>query len=134
MRRFLCAASAAAIVTLTGCGSDEPELECVDVQAAVADTITEGANEYAIEPTGRLGAVKSPQMEDAYIVAMEFHVEGVEDADVGVWALPNLDGSGPVMSVDALADGFTDWPNEINGHAFDVTEPGVEDAKLCLEQ
>lgn len=136
MRLTTCAVIVGLALILSACGSapagQTGGADCAKVAAEVADTITEGANGTPITPTGKLGAVKSPEMKDAYIVAMEFTVGGGSDPEVGVWSLPNVDGSGPVFAVDAFAAQFTDWPNEIDGHEFSVTEPGVDDAKACL--
>lgn len=83
-------------------------------------------------------AVRSHERANVTIIAMRF----TEDASPGeslegVWAvggdLADYPGIGPWLSIDAIADLYSDFPNEMNGESFDITEDGAAEALACLE-
>ena len=135
MANLRAAAAVLLLLALTGCsgarGGDDRE--CYDVTPELMAAIAEGANEIPITPIDA-AAVKSENFDDAYIVAMSFTVAGVDDPQVGVWAVATLEPPyAPFLAVDGFAHEFTVWPNEINGDELTVTEDGVTEAKACLE-
>ncbi|GAA1790993.1 hypothetical protein [Leucobacter iarius] len=108
---------------------------CIEVPAAVKSAIAEGANGAAITP-GAAGAVKSKAMNDVTIVAMEFTTPDGETSK-GVWGVGGdlasaAEAGGTIVAIDGFAGQFTDWPKQINGHTFDVTEDGADEALACL--
>lgn len=114
---------------------------CLEVDAALMDTLAEGANMTPIEPV----AAAAVQVDDftevhpegSYLVAMEFSSIDIADGGtkVGVWAVDSLDDgeASPILAVDPVADLFTDWPTEVYGVRFTGDEPGVDDARACLD-
>lgn len=135
--KFTPLAVAALVVLLTGCSPSKGDgRDCIEVPEDAKSMIAEGANKLAISP-GAAGAVKSKTFKDVTIVAMDFTAPDGASA-TGVWAVSgNLhDGRAVnvVMSVDAMAAEFTDWPNKVNGRELDVTEDGVTEAKACLSR
>lgn len=127
--RLTVAAAAAVLLTLTACGSDEPAADCIDA-AATGDRIAEGANDIPITPV----ETKAVQSEDSdvYYVAMTFTLDGVDDEEsTGVWTTNDLE-NGSILSVDALAKQFTDWPDA--EQAFDISYPndGTKAAESCI--
>lgn len=120
---------------LAGCSSTPAGdgRDCLEVPAGIAEQIAEGSNDFPIEPTG-IAAVRSEAMADANIVAMSF-VWPDGESDQGVWSiLGTLDDPGMTLAVDATAATVTDWPNQIDGHTFDITEDGATEALACLDQ
>ncbi len=129
---FLTAAALFATTSLAGCssGPSGDGRDCLTVPDAVVERIADGANNQEITPTGA-GAVRSESFEDATIVALAFSVDG--DEETGVWAVAGtLDDPGSILSIDAVAAVVTDWPNEMNGTKFDITEDGAAEALDCL--
>jgi hypothetical protein len=59
-------------------------------------------------------AVKSPDLENVYFVAMQFKVSGVAETQMGVWAVSKsvkADTHGRIMAVDGSARRVTGWPH-----------------------
>lgn len=139
MRKTLIAVTALALAASTSAcagGSGGDDRECLPVSAEVMATLAEGSNEYPITPVAA-AAVESKTREGVTVIAMTF----TEDADpaeqqVGVWAvggdLAEYPGIGPWLSIDAIADLYSDYPNEMNGEKFSVTEDGAAEAIACL--
>lgn len=136
MRTAAAAVIAASIIVLAGCagGGDAGDgRDCHDVDPEIMAAIAEGANDVAITPVAA-AAVESDSFTDAYIVAMSFTAPGVDDSEVGVWAVASLEPPGaPFLAVDGFAHQFTDWPNEIRGEKLTASEDGVTEAKACLD-
>lgn len=127
-------ALAGVLMSVAACSSaaPEPEAECLAVDASVGARIAEGASGVALTP-GELAAVKSPDMSDAYLVAMTFDAAG-GDTETGVWAVTDLtDAATSILAVDGMAQSFTVWPGTLEGQALSITEPGASDAIACLE-
>lgn len=127
------AAAVALIASISACsgGSDGDGRECLTVPDGIAERIAEGASAAPIEPVA-IAAVRSEAFEDANIVAMRFTTSDGEDAE-GVWAIGgSLDDPGVTLSIDAVAATVTDWPNQMDGEEFSITEDGAAEAKACL--
>ena len=108
MKRVI-GAGAASVLLLSGCGGG-PDPDCVEVGRDVAQGILDGANGsgLAIYPnTG--GAIKSEN--DVWWVSFMADLDDGGDRVEATWLLGNIDPvEGPVMSVDAFASEWTDWP------------------------
>lgn len=81
----------------------------------------------------RAAAVKSPDFEKVYFIAVEFSAPGV-DKQTGVFASNALtDGGGMLMAVDGIAKQFTVWPDaDKTQAAISSADPAVDAAKACL--
>lgn len=124
---------------LTACGGgstvgDEGAagVDCLDVRPAVGKAIAKGASGVKIQP-GDVAAIRSPDFDEVYFIAMRFGADGGEDA-VGVWASNSLTpGGGLMMSVDGYAKQFTEWPDASKTDAaISGADPSIKDAKSCL--
>lgn len=138
--------SLAAVIAISGCASgsdgqseessaagDAPPGECRGVPADTVDSIVEGANQYTITPESS-AAVSSGVDEFPDLVAIRFTSEGnTTEPVVGVWAT-TIDGPGMIMSANAVADLFTDWPAESTIATWGEDHPGVMAAKGCLDE
>ena len=105
---------------------------CVDIPASTVEQIASGANDTPITITNAAG-VPHPTEPDYYFVAANFTTPGIDKPETGVWMVKGLEGSGITLAADGMAQQFTDWPGQMNGHTFNVTEPGVKEAKACLK-
>ncbi|MGO1543046.1 MAG: hypothetical protein ACTHXA_01765 [Gulosibacter sp.] len=118
------------VLTLTGC-SNASEVECASPPADAGERIADGANDFPIE-AGVTAAVMHPTEADVMIIAMDFTlIDGTEAT--GVWGYIDRGGSVTILAIDGVAQAATDWPGQMNGHEFSVTEPGVSDALACLD-
>lgn len=122
-------------VLMAGCsgssGAEGVGRECLVVPDEIAERIAEGANAAPIEPMA-IAAVRSETFEDANIVAMSFTMADGEE-ETGVWAISgSLDDPGVTLSIDAIAATVTDWPDEMNGEEFSISEDGAAEALDCL--
>lgn len=124
----------AAAMVLAGCsgGSQGDGRDCITVSQSLMSQIASGANNIRITPV-KAAAVRSKSFKEVYIVAMSVRIAGVEDPETGVWGVTDLmAGHGSTVAVDGIAQQFTDWPDQVNGHKLNVTEDGVTEAKACL--
>ena len=134
------------LLAMAGCSgtessdaSDSPtnspsEVECLQVDEAMMEGVATGA----IAGTGldpvRAAAVRSPDFEKVFFIAMEFSATGIPD-QVGVWASNSLEpGGGSILAVNAVAQEFTDWPAaDSTDAAIGLADPSVFTAISCLE-
>ncbi len=77
-------------------------------------------------------AVRSPELDDTYLVAIRFG--GRPGEETGVWASTSLDlGDDTVRSVDVSAVEVTSWPwSLVSDPEIAVDAPGVDAARACL--
>jgi hypothetical protein len=77
-------------------------------------------------------AVRSPELDDTYLVAIRFG--GHPGEETGVWASTSLDlGDDTVRSVDVSAVEVTSWPwSLVTDPEIAVDAPGVDAARACL--
>lgn len=131
MRKILAIITAfAAASVLSACSSGGDGRDCIDVPAEIMDRIAEGANGVPITPIAA-GAVIPEGFSDATIIAMSFDAAGNEA--VGTWLITGtVDNPGLTMSVDAMAESFTDWPSEYKGTPLRKIVDGKTEAKACI--
>ncbi|MEX1014381.1 MAG: hypothetical protein WDZ80_04440 [Candidatus Paceibacterota bacterium] len=83
-------------------------------------------------------AVRSDDFEKVYFVSADLQGLGLEGpGDIATFAANNIDGSGLVLSVDAVAKEFTDWfHGDREGAQFHVTmrDDGVRESRDCVSQ
>jgi hypothetical protein len=86
-----------------------------------------------MEPV-QAAAVRSPDFEKVFFIAVRFTVTGVDDPVVGVWASNSLKpGGGLIMSVDNVAQEFSDWgAAEETDAAIDPADPATDAAAACV--
>lgn len=122
------------VLGVTGCGSSEADgkADCLEVSGGMTKAILSATNTTPLKLVAA-SAVKSSEHNKAYYIAIRFTTRGVDD-DEGVWASNSLDpGSGVIMSVDAIAKEFTDWPDaSTTDAAMSSTDQGAKDALSCL--
>lgn len=128
------AAAGLCMVALVGCGAGDAEkakLTCVDATAKGRQILTmqeRGATGTLV----KAAAVKSPDFEKVYFVAVEFALPGVDNPRA-VFATNDLGDDGIIFAVDGIAKEFTTW---IDGDSIrdpiTVTDPSVNAALSCL--
>jgi hypothetical protein len=108
--------------------------DCLPVPQTIMDAIASGEERWVAMTPVAAAAWKSPDYEDATFIAMQFSRPEIED-QVGVWAMNNFDtGNGLMLAVDPVAQLLTFWPDADGTDArIAPTDPGVEEAKSCLE-
>lgn len=138
MRFISTLAVAGVALSLLGCSSSSGDgRECIEVPQGAMERIADGANDNPITPI-TAAAVKSAERGDMTVIAMTFTDERTPDEVLtGVWGLGGelaADATGPWVAIDSFAQSWTDYPGEVNGEAFDVTEDGVAEANDCLAE
>ena len=126
------------LIALTGCGSSSQaeqtlSADCLNIDAAFGNAIMSGAESGSGVQFVRASAVKSPDFNKVFFIAVEFSATGVSN-QVGVFASNSLTmGEGTVMAVDAFAQEFTDWGDaDTTKAAISKADPSVATAKACL--
>lgn len=108
----------------------KPDVQCLDVPKALLQGIASGADNATMEPVSG-AAVKSDDYSEVYMIAMEFN--GLGSPERGVWASNSLEaGGGLIMSVDGIAQEFTDWPNGAANSPMSIADHGAKEALECL--
>ena len=127
----LCVAVA---IAMSGCGGEpEASADCSDADPALLAAIEAGAQDDTGMQVKSGAFVKSPDHEQVYVVAAVFSAAGV-DEQTGVWATNASDGSGLMMSADAMAKQFTTWPDaSTTDAAIREGDPVLETATGCLK-
>jgi hypothetical protein len=82
----------------------------------------------------RGSAVKSPDFENVYFIAVEFTLAGADNV-VGVWVSNSLErGGGITLAADAFAKEFTDWGDAASlAAAISGADPSIRDARTCVD-
>lgn len=115
-------------------GARESATACTAVAPAVLTSIASG---LTVSGGGTLRdgqAVRSGDFRNVWFVAAEIDGPGLErDGDVGVWALNSLEpGGGLILSVDATARAFSDWPDgSKTSAAVSMANSGASAAEAC---
>lgn len=108
---------------------------CLSVKRGVAQQIASARESGTGMKAGPAAAVKSPDFENVYFVAMRFKAMDIED-QVGVWATNSLKprGAATIMAVDGFAQQFTTWPDaDKTGAAISSADPSADAANACLD-
>jgi len=112
-------------------------VHCIHVPANISRRIASRVGEGAGMAPGLAEAVRSPDLENVYVVAMQFKVTGVTQTQLGFWAVRpsvQVDQHRRVMSVGRSAQHFTRWPH-VRYSSADVRreiEAAVGDSAACL--
>lgn len=106
---------------------------CIKVSQRMAKRITASAEPRTGMRPGLAAAVKSPNFQNVYFIAMRFKVTGMDD-HVGVWAANRLKpASALLMAIDSMAQEFTMWPDgDRTVRQIDTADPSVNAARDCL--
>lgn len=112
------------------------DVDCVAVPADMARRISSGEKEGVDMVAGLTVAVKARDVENVYLVAMQFRVSGVAETQLGVWAIwksLELGEQGRILAVDTSARSFTAWP-DAGGSPVDVKRASlsISEVKACL--
>jgi hypothetical protein len=107
--------------------------DCLTVSNAMASAVAEGAESGTGMQAVRAAAVKSPDFENVYFIAVEFTATGISSQQ-GVWASNSLNpGGGIIMAADSTAQQFTDWPDaDSTDSQIAITDPSIRAALACL--
>ena len=140
-------------VVLTGCSStDEPtqadsnvsdtsggkdsgsgsksDPNCLPVSMKMLRAIASGGDNAKLKPIAG-AAYRSDDFEKVYMIAMRFN--GLGSTEEGVWASNSLKpGGGLIMSVDGMAEEFTQWPNGTADSPMSIADHGAHEALDCL--
>lgn len=139
------AAQAAALVLsaagVTGCippsasrEEQPPPVNCIPAGGSVGDALLR-TKPGLIDGTMWSQAVRLPDPEPIYLVALQFRVRGIDQQLMGVWATTSLEGEGlDFLAVDETAQRFTDWPHADTAPAhISPTDPAVAQARFCAD-
>ena len=109
----------------------EPSLDCIAVNATMAEAILTGATASGMTEV-RASAVRSPDFERVYFIAVEFALAGAENV-VGVWASNSLEpGGGIIFAADVFAKEFSDWGDaETTDAAISPADSSIRRAREC---
>ena len=118
-------------VTAVDGSSGSGARKCLDagnVARGILANSREGADLTVVDAK----AVRSPDAEDSYLIAIRF--DGHPTASTGVWASSTLDlGDDSVRSVDVGAVEVSQWPwSLVTQPKIVTTDPGVHAAGACL--
>ena len=112
-----------ALTTLTACGG-KPE-GCIDVGRDVAQAIVDGAAGDLSLYVNSGKAIRAAS--GVYYVAYKVDASGDAQA---VWAMSEVNPpQGPIMSADAFAANFTNWPQMEGANG----SQSMRDATACLD-
>lgn len=112
----------------------KPPADCLAVGQTMAEGILTGETAAGPVSAVRASAFRSPDFENVYFIAVEFTLSGAENV-VGVWASNSLErGGGIILSADAFAKEFSDWPDaETTSAAISPADPSIRKARDCVE-
>jgi hypothetical protein len=110
-----------------------PDL-CQSVQPELLAAIAQGLTVSGGGSLPQGAAYRSPDHEQVWYIAARIAGEGIDNV-IGVWATNRLDASGMILSVDAIANEFSDWADGRTTDAqLNTTDPGAVRARQCLEK
>ena len=114
--------------------SSEPRVECLRVDRGMADLIMTAGTGTGMAAV-RARAVRSPDFERVFFIAVEFTLNGTGNA-VGVWASNSLSpGGGLVLSADTFAKEFSDLPDaETTDANIAPSDPAIRQARGCVDE
>ena len=123
------------VIACSSCssGSSGKSSDCLPVSADMQAAIAQGEESGVGMTPVKAAAVKSPDFQNVYFIAMEFSATGVPN-QTGVWASNSLEkGGGVIMAVDGFAQQFTMWPDADTTQAsISAADASVEKAKDCV--
>jgi hypothetical protein len=105
-------------------------VHCLAVRARLAQRIASGERRGVDVIAGRAVAVRSPDFDEVYLVAMQFEVAGTSGVELGVWAIGTSVGADArrrIMAVDREAQKYTRWP----GAHLSRTDHNVGEVRAC---
>ena len=111
----------------------ESSFDCLTVDEAMAEAILAGATASGMTAV-RAGAVRSPDFERVYFIALEFALAGSQNV-VGVWASNSLErGGGIILSADSFAKEFSDWGDAATtASPISPADRSIRAARDCIE-
>lgn len=117
----------------TGTAPDAPASRCQAASAGLVASIEEGLNVAGGGSLRNAQIVKSNDFENAYFVSADIEGEGMDGDNIGTWVTnAPQGGSGLLYSVNALAEGFSDWgPGGQTDAQFSMSDDGAEESARC---
>lgn len=121
--------------TATVAPTEEPTQEpavqsrCLEVPENLVLSIQEGLTVGAT--LANAYAVRSERFTEVYFIAADFEGGGL-DGESGIWATSSLEGAGLILSIDAFARDFSNWPDgrEI-ANPVTIEDDGAREAEAC---
>ena len=106
--------------------------ECIEVSREKMNTIASGEQTGVGMIPNKAFAVKSPDFNNVYFVALDFSAPGIDNV-IGVWATNNLGNEGIILAADFVAQEFTVWPwGSVTDAKISPSDPFIEKAKECF--
>lgn len=104
---------------------------CIQLPQSVIEAIASGEEE-GVGMVPVVGyAIKSPDFNNVYFMAIEFEATGVKN-QVGVWARNGIE-TGLILSVDGFAKEFTVWPDASKTDAqISGADRSIDVVKKCI--
>lgn len=116
----------------SGDASPSPD-GCLEVDRAKVRLIAERETADGPMKLGRAVAVRSPDFEKVFFIAIEFELSGVPGPTQAVWASNTLSVSGDILAVDNVAQTLTDWiAAESTDAEISPADRSVDTALACL--
>lgn len=108
---------------------------CNPAPEAVINRISSGLTIAGGGSIRKAFVVKSNDYESVFFISVDLQGKGLEgERDVATFATNRLDSTGLTLSVDAVADEFSDWPLGKNtSFGISMIDDGVSDSRSCVE-
>lgn len=112
---------------------------CVTAPRALLNSLEGGLTAFGAGSLRDGYGVRSGDHAEVWFVAAEIDAPGLEPrGDIGVWALTtgsmNEHFRGLLLSVDGVADEFSDWPYAPDtGFGYSMSDDGARTAQSCQE-
>jgi hypothetical protein len=120
---------------VAGCASDKKAAtsRCDEASTALLAAIAAGLSVDGEGALPRGSVVRSSDYKKLYFAAAEIDGPGLEGkGDVGVWVTNSLSGEGLIMSVNSMAEEFSDWAlGEASDANTTMSDDGAAEAEEC---
>ena len=123
MKRW--AVAAFGVLALAGCGG--PDDACQPAPDAAGQAVLDGANGSGVSLLAGGGYITSP--DGLTWVTYRADVGDGGDPVLATWVMSSPEGEGPIMSADAYAAQWTDWPQMGGANGSDL----MRRSQSCVE-
>ncbi len=107
---------------------------CLPVPAVIAQRLNDGLNINGGGSIRNLQAVKSSDFGSMYFISGDLQGSGLErEGDIATFATNKMDETGLTLSVDSVANEFSDWP-DVSTTNLDVSmgDDGYNESRECV--
>jgi hypothetical protein len=117
--------------------TEQASSRCMDVPPDLVNGIETGLTPSGGGTLRNAQAVKSDDFKRVWFISAEIDASGMEgDGDIATWAKsgPLAVGDGLIMSVDSLAQEFSDWgPGDTTDAHVTMDDDGAQESHDCVE-